>query len=204
MGDDLEAEEVELGDDKDLAADVDDGLYDQDDPEDLESDEEDEKFGGLDMEEDTDGELSFPLSRLVQAAVLTLFSIEPMHILPLYSLLPTEKQMKVFADPPPNTRLVVIATNVAETSITIPNVKYVVDAGRAKEVSHSKRTFISCALWTEALPSPAPIRRRQRYSVVRGRVDLKSVRCSTIWTSRSNRTRPLLPPLLIGRLRELL
>lgn len=59
-----------------------------------------------------------------------------MHILPLYSLLSTEKQMKVFEEPPPNTRLVVIATNVAETSITIPNVKYVVDAGRAKEVSH--------------------------------------------------------------------
>jgi ATP-dependent RNA helicase DHX37/DHR1 len=56
-----------------------------------------------------------------------------MYILPLYSLLSTEKQMKVFEDPPPNTRLVVIATNVAETSITIPNVKYVVDAGRAKE-----------------------------------------------------------------------
>lgn len=57
-----------------------------------------------------------------------------MYILPLYSLLSTEKQMKVFADPPEGHRLVVIATNVAETSITIPNVKYVVDAGRAKEV----------------------------------------------------------------------
>lgn len=44
--------------------------------------------------------------------------------------------MKVFADPPPGTRLVVIATNVAETSITIPNIRYVVDAGRAKEVRH--------------------------------------------------------------------
>lgn len=43
--------------------------------------------------------------------------------------------MKVFENPPPGTRLVVIATNVAETSITIPNVRYVVDAGRAKEVS---------------------------------------------------------------------
>ena len=42
--------------------------------------------------------------------------------------------MKVFDEPPPNCRLVVIATNVAETSITIPNIKYVVDAGRAKEV----------------------------------------------------------------------
>ena len=60
-----------------------------------------------------------------------------MHILPLYSLLSTDRQMKVFQEPPAGTRLVVIATNVAETSITIPNIKYVVDTGRAKEVCHS-------------------------------------------------------------------
>ncbi|KAL8277707.1 hypothetical protein RQP46_009829 [Phenoliferia psychrophenolica] len=111
-GDDFEIEEVELGDDKDLAADVDDGNP-EDDPDDLESsDDEDIKIEGVDMEADTD---------------------EPLYILPLYSLLSTEKQMKVFDEPPPNCRLVVIATNVAETSITIPNIKYVVDAGRAKE-----------------------------------------------------------------------
>lgn len=57
----------------------------------------------------------------------------PMHILPLYSLLPTQEQQAVFDEPPPNTRLVVVATNVAETSITIPNIKYVVDCGRSKE-----------------------------------------------------------------------
>jgi ATP-dependent RNA helicase DHX37/DHR1 len=45
--------------------------------------------------------------------------------------------MKVFAEPPAGHRLVVIATNVAETAITIPNIKYVVDTGRAKEVSLS-------------------------------------------------------------------
>ena len=42
--------------------------------------------------------------------------------------------MRVFAEPPAGTRLVVVATNVAETAITIPNIKYVVDSGRAKEV----------------------------------------------------------------------
>jgi ATP-dependent RNA helicase DHX37/DHR1 len=56
-----------------------------------------------------------------------------MHILPLYSLLPTEKQMRVFKDPPADSRLVVVATNVAETSLTIPGIKYVVDSGRSKE-----------------------------------------------------------------------
>ena len=57
-----------------------------------------------------------------------------MHIIPLYSLLPTEKQMKVFEPPPTGTRLVVVATNVAETSLTIPGIRYVIDCGRAKEV----------------------------------------------------------------------
>ncbi|BGO88798.1 hypothetical protein NBRC10512_006938 [Rhodotorula toruloides] len=116
IGDDLEAEEVDLGEGRDLAADVDDGVYDVDEEDDeaLESDidGDDETFKGIDMEEDTD---------------------EPMHILPLYSLLSTEKQMKVFQPPPESHRLVVVATNVAETAITIPNIKYVVDTGRAKE-----------------------------------------------------------------------
>lgn len=58
---------------------------------------------------------------------------EPMHVLPLYSLLPTHEQQRVFEPPPEGHRLVVVATNVAETSITIPNVRYVVDSGRAKE-----------------------------------------------------------------------
>jgi hypothetical protein len=63
-----------------------------------------------------------------------------MHIVPLYSLLPSDKQMKVFEPPPDGARLVVVATNVAETSLTIPGIRYVVDAGRAKEVS-SAHTF---------------------------------------------------------------
>lgn len=57
-----------------------------------------------------------------------------MHIVPLYSLLPAEQQMKVFELPPAGTRLVVVATNVAETSLTIPGIRYVIDCGRAKEV----------------------------------------------------------------------
>jgi len=49
-----------------------------------------------------------------------------MHIVPLYSLLSSEKQMEVFKPPPLNARLVVVATNVAETSLNptlLPNVQ---------------------------------------------------------------------------------
>lgn len=58
-------------------------------------------------------------------------------ILPLYSSLTNDQQMKVFESVPTDTRLIVIATNVAETSLTIPNVRYVVDCGKAK-----KRVYI--------------------------------------------------------------
>ena len=61
--------------------------------------------------------------------------VAPMHIVPLYSLLPSEKQLLVFQSPPAGFRLVVVSTNIAETSLTIPGVRYVVDCGRAKEVS---------------------------------------------------------------------
>jgi ATP-dependent RNA helicase DHX37/DHR1 len=55
------------------------------------------------------------------------------HILPLYSQLPTKEQLKVFGAPPDGSRLIILATNVAETSLTIPGIKYVFDAGRSKE-----------------------------------------------------------------------
>ncbi|KAF9158748.1 putative ATP-dependent RNA helicase DHR1 [Actinomortierella ambigua] len=66
----------------------------------------------------------------------------PLYVLPLYSLLKTEEQMKVFQPPPEGARICVVATNVAETSITIPNIKYVVDSGKAKERHYDKATGI--------------------------------------------------------------
>ena len=54
-------------------------------------------------------------------------------ILPLYALMPAAQQNRVFQPPPPGHRLIVVATNVAETSITIPGIRYVVDCGRQKE-----------------------------------------------------------------------
>lgn len=64
----------------------------------------------------------------------------PLYVLPLYSLLATELQAKVFRPPPAGARLCVIATNVAETSLTIPGIKYVVDCGRVKKASPPLRS----------------------------------------------------------------
>jgi ATP-dependent RNA helicase DHX37/DHR1 len=47
----------------------------------------------------------------------------PMHVLPLYAMLPQAQQDAAFAPPPAGQRLVVVATNVAETSITIPGIR---------------------------------------------------------------------------------
>nr|KAJ3420385.1 ATP-dependent RNA helicase dhx37 [Polyrhizophydium stewartii] len=66
----------------------------------------------------------------------------PLHVLPLYSLLPTSAQMRVFDPPPEGARLVVIATNVAETSLTIPGIRYVVDCGKVKERRYDSSTGV--------------------------------------------------------------
>lgn len=50
----------------------------------------------------------------------------PVHVLPLYAMLPQAQQAAVFKPVPPGHRLIVVATNVAETSITIPGIRWVV------------------------------------------------------------------------------
>lgn len=54
-------------------------------------------------------------------------------VCPLYAKLSPQDQAKAFIPTPPRTRKVILATNVAETSVTIPGVKFVVDSGLAKE-----------------------------------------------------------------------
>jgi ATP-dependent RNA helicase DHX37/DHR1 len=65
-----------------------------------------------------------------------------MHVLPLYSLLPTREQLRVFEPPPDGARLIVLATNVAETSLTIPGIRYVFDCGRSKERKYDRTTGV--------------------------------------------------------------
>jgi len=50
---------------------------------------------------------------------------------------------QVFEPPPEGCRLCVVTTNVAETSLTIPNVKYVVDSGKWKARLYDKVTGVS-------------------------------------------------------------
>lgn len=53
-------------------------------------------------------------------------------ICPIYATLPSDMQAKIFEPTPPNARKVVLATNIAETSLTIDGIVYVIDCGFAK------------------------------------------------------------------------
>ena len=53
-------------------------------------------------------------------------------VLPLFAALPQSAQQRVFQSAPPNTRKVILSTNIAETSVTVSGVRFVVDSGKAK------------------------------------------------------------------------
>ncbi len=61
-------------------------------------------------------------------------------VLPLYAKLSTEEQMKVFQ--PHTGRRIVLSTNVAETSLTVPGIRFVVDVGFARINRYSPRTKV--------------------------------------------------------------
>ncbi|RUS82855.1 hypothetical protein EGW08_009377 [Elysia chlorotica] len=65
------------------------------------------------------------------------------QILALHSVLSSQDQGRVFSVPPPGVRKVVIATNIAETGITIPDVVYVIDSGKAKENRYMETSQMS-------------------------------------------------------------
>eukprot|EP00698_Gefionella_okellyi_P007728 TRINITY_DN1885_c0_g2_i1.p1 TRINITY_DN1885_c0_g2~~TRINITY_DN1885_c0_g2_i1.p1 ORF type:complete len:967 (-),score=246.37 TRINITY_DN1885_c0_g2_i1:44-2944(-) len=62
--------------------------------------------------------------------------------LPVYSALPSEMQTRIFDPAPPGARKCVIATNIAETSLTIDGIYYVVDPGFSKQKVYNAKTGI--------------------------------------------------------------
>ncbi|KAI1124534.1 DEAD/DEAH box helicase [Nemania abortiva] len=71
----------------------------------------------------------------INRTVNQLRAVSSLHVLPLHASLDTREQRRVFTSPPHGKRKVVVATNVAETSITIDDVVAVIDTGRVKETS---------------------------------------------------------------------
>ena len=79
---------------------------------------------------------------MLQIAQATERGFDDLWILPLYGLLSREEQERVF-DEKPGMRKVVLATNIAETSITIPDVRFVIDSGIAKIPRFNNNTHIT-------------------------------------------------------------
>ncbi|KAI3463896.1 hypothetical protein Pfo_020559 [Paulownia fortunei] len=74
--------------------------------------------------------------------------IAELILCPIYANLPTELQAKIFEPTPEGARKVVLATNIAETSLTIDGIKYVIDPGFSKMKSYNPRTGMESLLVT--------------------------------------------------------
>lgn len=63
-----------------------------------------------------------------------------LRVYPLYAQLSQNRQMDVFVPTAPKQRKVILSTNIAETSLTIPGIKYVIDSGRVKRRVFDSKT----------------------------------------------------------------
>lgn len=64
------------------------------------------------------------------------FDLKRFKILPLHSQVTPEQQQEIFEPAPPGIRKIVLTTNIAEASITVDGTEFIIDSGRAKEVSY--------------------------------------------------------------------
>ena len=84
-----------------------------------------------------------PGEREIRDTADSLSDVANLEVLPLYSRLSSAEQHRVFSPTASaRTRRVVLATNVAETSLTVPGIRYVVDTGVARISRYSSRTKV--------------------------------------------------------------
>lgn len=102
-------------------------------------------------------------------------------ILPLYARLPSVEQKRVFA--PGDRQRVILATNVAETSITVPNIGYVIDPGLARISRYSYRAKLQ-RLPIEPISQASAAQRAGRCGRVAPGV------CYRLYTEADHRSRP--------------
>ena len=88
-------------------------------------------------------EIDTAVQRLSEMADSLPPSAQGLQAFSLYAGLPTDQQMYVFSSAPENTRKVICATNIAEASVTVPGIMYVIDTGFVKLRSYSPTTNIS-------------------------------------------------------------
>lgn len=74
--------------------------------------------------------------------------VKELVVCKIYASLPRNMQQQVFNPTPPGCRKIIVATNIAETSLTIDGVKYVIDSGFCKQNSYNPRTGMESLLVT--------------------------------------------------------
>ena len=99
-------------------------------------------------------------------------------VAPIYANLPSEMQARIFEPTPPGARKVVLATNIAETSLTIDGITYVVDPGFAKQSAYNPRTGVSSLVVTPISKASAQQRAGRAGRTAPG----KAFRLYTAWS----------------------
>ena len=115
-----------------------------------------------------------------------------MIICSIYANLPSEQQAKIFEKTPKGARKVVIATNIAETSLTIDGICYVIDSGFNKQKSFNARSGMESLLVTPIAQAAA-----QQRSGRAGRTQPgKCFRLFTAWSFQSELEPNTIPEIL--------
>ncbi|KAF7494155.1 ATP-dependent RNA helicase DHX8 [Sarcoptes scabiei] len=109
-------------------------------------------------------------------------------ILPVYSALPSEMQTRIFEPTPPGSRKVVIATNIAETSLTIDGIYYVVDPGFVKQNVYNPKTGMDSLVVTPISQAQAKQRAGRAGRTGPGK-------CFRLYTERAYRDEMLTTPV---------
>jgi len=117
--------------------------------------------------------------------------ISEMLILPIYATLPSDLQAKIFEPTPEGARKVVLATNIAETSLTIDGIIYVIDSGFGKQTSYNPRTGMESLIVTPVSKASANQRAGRAGRVAPG----KCFRLFTAWSFQNELDENTIPEI---------
>ena len=106
---------------------------------------------------------------------------ERISVLPLHGELPSEDQDRAFAESPH--RKVIVSTNVAETSVTIPGIRHVVDSGLARVARYDAERGVGTLLLEEISRASADQRKGRAGRTAPGT-------CHRLWTESNHLNRP--------------
>ena len=123
-------------------------------------------------------EIETAAEALIQKARNLGSKMKELLICPVYSNLPSEQQVKIFEKTPKGARKVVLATNIAETSLTIDGVCYVIDTGFNKQKSFNARNGMESLVVTPISQASANQRSGRAGRTQKGK-------CFRLYTSHS-------------------